>query len=88
MAATVRHTAALALYSTSACHLCEQAEALLLDCAAALALGVEVIDIAESAELVEIYGLRIPVLQDRRDGRELGWPFDAEQLQDFVVAAG
>jgi hypothetical protein len=88
VAAGLSDGAALALYSTSACHLCEQAEALILDCAPALALGVEVIDIADSTELVERYGVRIPVLEDRRDGRELGWPFDAAQLQAFVAAGG
>ena len=30
--------------------------------------------------LVEKYGIRIPVLKRARDGEELGWPFDEEQL--------
>lgn len=66
------------LFSTSACHLCEQAEALLLQAG----IAYEVVDISDSDELFERYGIRIPVLRSA-DGRELGWPFDLPQLQTF-----
>lgn len=74
------------LYGTSACHLCEQAHGML-----AAQLGTqanacfEPVDIVESDVLFERYGLLIPVLQ-HPDGRELHWPFDAEQLQVFVAS--
>jgi hypothetical protein len=72
------------LYGTSACHLCELAEELLL----ALgrdnpALAFEKVDISGSDELFERYGLRIPVVRDAA-GRELGWPFTAGQLREFA----
>lgn len=79
-------TAALpyTLYGTSACHLCELAEELLV------ALGrenpgmaFEKVDISGSDALIERYGLRIPVLRDA-GGRELDWPFTAGQLREFI----
>lgn len=72
------------LYGTSACHLCELAEELLV------ALGrdnpemaFEKVDISGSDALFERYGLRIPVLRDA-GGRELDWPFTAGQLREFT----
>ena len=74
----------LLLFGTSACHLCELAEALLLEQqAAGRQLAFDKVDISESDELFERYGLTIPVLR-HPDGRELGWPFDAERLGAFL----
>ncbi|BBJ00126.1 glutaredoxin family protein [Ferrigenium kumadai] len=71
---------ALALYGTSCCHLCEQAEAILHEAG----LAAEHIDIAEDDELLERYGIRIPVLRRADNDAELGWPFDAEAVADFL----
>ena len=73
----------LTLYGTSACHLCELAEMLLQGLEEKL-LYVK-IDISESDALFDRYGLLIPVLQ-HPDGRELGWPFTAEQVSGFIGA--
>ncbi len=73
------------LYGTSACHLCELAEALLLErISAGRPLAFDKVDIADDDTLFERYGLVIPVLR-HPDGRELGWPFDAQQLEAFVA---
>jgi|TARA_B100001059_G_C17774243_1_gene550274 glutaredoxin len=72
----------LILYTTSGCHLCEHAEAI-------LEAGGHVFqpqDIADDLELMERYGVRIPVVRDRA-GRELGWPFDGTQLEAFLSGA-
>ena len=69
----------ITLYSTSACHLCELAQALLDRQGAAY----EVVDISDSDELFERYGITIPVVR-RGDGGELNWPFDQGQLRDFL----
>lgn len=69
------------LYSTSHCHLCEQAEALL----AQLGIEAEHIDIVEDDVLLESYGTRIPVVKRMDDGSELGWPFDVEALRRFLA---
>jgi len=73
-------TIPLRLYGTSACHLCEQAEALLH----AASLTAETVDIVADDGLLDLYGTRIPVLQRLDDGTELGWPFDAEALARFI----
>lgn len=73
-------TSALVLYGTSCCHLCEQAEAILHEAG----IDAEHIDIAEDDELLERYGIRIPVLYRADRGAELGWPFDAAAVADFL----
>ncbi|MEE4661521.1 MAG: glutaredoxin family protein [Halieaceae bacterium] len=77
-------TPSLVLYSTSACHLCEQAEALLLPLVSQ-GVVVAVDDISESDALFHQYGMRIPVVKDVASGRELDWPFDAQALQELLA---
>ncbi|GAD81389.1 glutaredoxin family protein [Vibrio ezurae] len=66
------------LYSTEGCHLCEQAYALLSQ------VGIEpqVIDIAFDDALFARYGVTIPVVQ--YNNQELNWPFDLQQLQQWL----
>ena len=71
------------LYGTSACHLCEVAQELLRATLNPEFFDIQLVDIADSDELVERYGVRIPVLQ-RQDGGELGWPFDVAALVNFL----
>ena len=74
----------LTLYGTSACHLCELAEDLLQGLAAAgVNLEYEKLDISESDELFERYGLLIPVLAFP-GGEELCWPFSVEQVEQLL----
>jgi hypothetical protein len=77
-------TSDLILYGTSACHLCEVAEALVLQRHKAGTLAYVTCDISESDELFARYGVRIPVLQ-RADGAELDWPFSAVDLDVFLA---
>ena len=74
------------LYGTSACHLCELAHAMIATQGASSAdFTVREVDISESDELFERYGVLIPVLQ-HPDGRELNWPFSVAQLQSFLLS--
>jgi hypothetical protein len=76
------------LYGTSACHLCEQAEALLQQAAREGLTGDFLkVDISDSEDLMAQYGVRIPVLK-RRDGAELGWPFGPAELTAFLKRRG
>ena len=68
----------LTLYSTSHCHLCELAHALLMPLPADITL--EIIDIAEDEVLLAQYGTRIPVLHRQDCKAELNWPFDAKDV--------
>lgn len=81
----------LILYSTSACHLCEQAEGLLQALQAARPeLRWSTVDIAEDDTLFARYGCSIPVLRRAEPhsatapARELAWPFDLQGLIDFL----
>lgn len=74
----------LILYSTEGCHLCDEAlevirRALEEPCA------LTVVEIAHAPELLERYGVRIPVLRVEGESEELGWPFDAAAVQRFLA---
>lgn len=73
------------LYSTPGCHLCELAREIVVPLLNAEQLQLEEIDIAESDELIERYGVRIPVLKSPQHTDELGWPFDTEQAIEFLT---
>jgi hypothetical protein len=68
------------LYGTEFCHLCDEAEAILIE----VGIGADFIDIAEDDPLLEKYGARIPVLQRMDTGAELSWPFDAAAISRFL----
>jgi len=72
----------LLLYTTAGCHLCEHAEEILY----AEQLSFQPIDIADDLQLIERYGVRIPVLSDSA-GNELGWPFDGSAVRQFLASA-
>ena len=72
------------LFTTRGCHLCEEAELLLLQAAQSLPVTVMAVEISEDPALVERYGIRIPVVRRQDDGRELGWPFDLDGLLQFL----
>ena len=76
---------AFTLYGTSACHLCELAEEMLLALQTQESgLVFSKLDISESDELFARYGVRIPVLADAA-GRELDWPFSGSELRAFCA---
>ncbi|WP_371372287.1 glutaredoxin family protein [Thalassotalea aquiviva] len=70
------------LYGTQGCHLCELAEQL---CNQVLATEeYKYLDIVDSPKLVELYSISIPVLERLDNGNTLFWPFNLEQLQEFI----
>ncbi|HUH38296.1 MAG TPA: glutaredoxin family protein [Spongiibacteraceae bacterium] len=75
----------LILYGTVGCHLCELADVLVSE---GIPPGQQLCqrDIADDADLLARYALRIPVLVCEATGRELDWPFDAVQLQVWLRA--
>ena len=78
----------LLFYTTEHCHLCEQAESLLVEVANSTSrqFDVEAVDIAFDEILVARYGELIPVLRRTQDGAELSWPFSAQDLSVFLQA--
>ncbi|MFY9179256.1 MAG: glutaredoxin family protein [Venatoribacter sp.] len=75
---------AFVLLGTQACHLCEEAQALLLHFQGQIRQDLFLEDIAESEQQVARYGERIPVLLDEDSGDELGWPFDLPKLEEWL----
>ena len=71
------------LYQRDYCHLCDQALAVL---AQARAPDFDSVWVDDDALLEQRYGVRVPVLRDHRDGRELDWPFDAMAVRRFLDA--
>lgn len=75
----------LTLLGTDACHLCELAQAVLLEIAPVIPeFSVYLEDIADSEADVERYGIRIPVLRHDISGLELDWPFDQQQCLQWI----
>lgn len=74
----------LVFYTTDNCQLCELAEKLLVQTPMDPPIPVDVVDIAQSTELVSRYGERIPVLRRADNGRELDWPFTRDDLMAFL----
>ncbi len=73
------------LYTTVGCHLCEQAAALLHRARSeGFAFEVCEVEISDSESLMEAYGVRIPVVRFDGDERELGWPFEYQDLIDLI----
>lgn len=80
------------LYSTIGCHLCEQAKVILWPLLGQYQSQLIEVDIAESDELIERYGVRIPVVADVLVGsavdhvghvKELSWPFTSQDANEF-----
>ena len=71
----------LILYQRDDCHLCDLA----LDVLAHAGVpAFESVFIDDDPALEDRYGVRVPVLRDARDGRELDWPFDADAARGWL----
>ncbi|SEL65292.1 Glutaredoxin-like domain [Pseudoxanthomonas sp. GM95] len=70
------------LYQRDDCWLCDTALAIL---AAARFPDFDSVYIDADDALEARYGIRVPVLHDARDGRELDWPFDLARVQAFMA---
>ncbi|MCX4029193.1 glutaredoxin family protein [Endozoicomonas sp. SM1973] len=73
------------LYTTTGCHLCDQALALLQPVAERYHFTITAQEIAFDPDLFDRYGIRIPVIALANQQAELGWPFTAEELDQFIV---
>ena len=72
----------LALYATSGCHLCEQADALIRR---TVTPPFRTIEITDDEKILQYYGVRIPVLRRLDTGEELNWPFDAAAIRRLML---
>ncbi len=76
----------ITIYTTLGCHLCEQAIAMLQPLQMQGIIALTEVDIADYEELLETYGVRIPVLRRQDNDAELGWPFGLEEVEGFLQA--
>jgi hypothetical protein len=72
------------LYSTDGCHLCNDA----LTLCQSVGVSPTIVDIVEDDNLVHLYGTYIPVLLVEREEQGLFWPFDAEQIKQYLKFYG
>lgn len=68
------------LFTTSSCHLCEEAIAILTRIEICEDISWLEIEIAEDDALLASYGIRIPVLHHLASGKELNWPFTEDDI--------
>ncbi len=47
-------------------------------------ITIESVDIADSDELMDLYGIRIPVITTPERSDDIGWPFTLEELDSFL----
>lgn len=78
MAALSSVSQALVLYATTGCHLCENAQQLIV---CVLGNPVPEVDIADNKQLMADYAEHIPVLHRLDSGAEIRWPFTAKDIQ-------
>lgn len=73
----------LKLYTTSSCHLCDDAYKIL----SSLKLNDQLIliDVADDDALLSSYGMRIPVLHRTDNTNELNWPFTEREVIRFLT---
>ncbi|NQZ90096.1 MAG: glutaredoxin family protein [Colwellia sp.] len=75
------------LYSSEGCHLCEQAMELIGNVIPDHQISVvDIIDanIEGEQNLVELYGVHIPVLERLSDNMKLFWPFEQSQVVELI----
>ena len=77
-------TIQLHLYSTSHCHLCEQAESLLQALSKLYDMQWLIIEIADDTVLLERYEIKIPVLKRLDINTEIFWPFNTTDICNLL----
>jgi glutaredoxin len=74
----------LTLYTTAGCHLCDLADVILQALASQYQLTIVATEIGDDDQLVERYGIRIPVVRFA-DNSEIGWPFDQHDIENKLM---
>ncbi len=79
-------TGSVILYSEVACHLCEEAEAILVRVTADLGATFRKVDIESSPDLFERFRYRIPVIEVP-GGTTLDWPTTPERVRRAILTS-
>jgi hypothetical protein len=73
------------LFGAPGCHLCDEARGVVRVFEREHLLRVTSVNAHDSFELIQSYGLRIPVLRFP-DGQEMNWPFSPEDVRRAIQA--
>lgn len=73
----------LTLYAKPDCPLCEEARELIAQLH--VPVIVQEVDISRDAQLLDRYGIRIPVLSRPDALEDLDWPFGLVEIVDWLV---
>ena len=71
-------------YTGPQCSLCDLADVELQKTSKFSSLEIAKVNIRTSTELYHLYGARIPVLKRADNEKEIGWPFTAADLEEFL----
>ena len=74
----------LKFFTTEGCHLCEQAGLIIDALHDRYSFEMEIVDIATEEDLVQKYGLSIPVLLNIENNEVLYWPFDRDGVINLL----
>jgi len=76
----------LTLYGTEDCHLCEEAQGIVLMAQQGSDSGIllDIVDIVDDDKLYKEYQFSIPVIENKKTGQQLFWPFELEQLYEIL----
>jgi hypothetical protein len=79
-------TLTIQLMTTLGCHLCEDAQVMLhyYQDQNLNSFKLELLEILEDESLIAQYAVRIPVLLKPQTSEELAWPFNMQQLAEFI----
>ena len=77
----------LRFYTTSGCHLCDQALDVISSSLKRIPYELEMIEIADSDALIEALGTKIPVLENPGISSQLCWPFGVKEVRKLVDAS-
>jgi hypothetical protein len=75
----------LQLISTTHCHLCEQAEALVAALVEQYKFEWTIVEISDDTELLERYASTIPVLKKLNSNLEISWPFGSAEIEILLT---
>ena len=74
----------LKFFTTEGCHLCEQACLSIDALHDRYSFEMEIVDITTEEDLVQKYGLCIPVLLNIENNEVLYWPFDRDGVANLL----
>ena len=74
----------ISFFSGPNCCLCDEALSIIETLPNSERPEINTINIRESTEFYHLYAVRIPVLKREDNQQELGWPFNLQQLSQFL----